>query len=259
MDAAVAAKATAETKLTLVTTPNGKADHESKHLFIDAGRFPAFQALLIKEQQRNTRKEYDGVLNSAGLPAAKLAQVKKLLLDQAATEQDAIQAAAKVGIDPNSPAMTEALSLSVAEIGDEINGILGEASYDQLTKAMRIGDTTQQLAKNVGLDMADAGAPLSPEQTSALAQIEADYATGPQMTNGDSRSAQIAAMMKEPPDPQTGLRPMDQAQLDRATQVLSPQQLQILQQNMVDQNRISVLYQNAANQYDAQQQPAGGT
>jgi len=242
----------AERNLRQITPASEAAPKSRKQIFVDAARYPEILAWQLKQAQRNIKKAYDGVLASAGLPADKVAQVKKLLLEQAASRQDAIAAAAQVGIDPHSPQMDQAVAQAVAEVGNEIKGVLGEDGYQRLTNAMRVNDTSQQLSQGVGVDLAEGGVPLTSVQTSALAQIVADFKTGPQMTNGDPRSVQIAAMMQEPPDPLTGLRPMDQTQLVRAAQVLAPQQLQILKQYMTDQLRMSTLYQNAANQIDTE-------
>jgi hypothetical protein len=88
------------------------------------------------------------------------------------------------------------------------------------------------VAKYEGAAMDDAGAPLSSMQVNALARMELPY---------DPAGSGYRAAASQPANAETGLRPMDDEVLAKATRVLTDQQMDVLKQNRIWQARLYAL------------------
>jgi hypothetical protein len=234
-------RSTADAKLR-ETSLAKQSGGQQKVVMVDLDRYPELGALIARQQRLQIIAQYGKVLNSLGLPADKLAKVKELLTDRAASIQVAEQAAIRLGFAEGSLRYREIVSQAAATPESEMRTVLGQEDYDRFGNAARADMAKQLIIRNEGGDMQDAGVPLTSEQTLALAKIEADYQMLYDESPGDSR---IRAMLAESPDPQTGLGPADKALIDRASQILSPEQLQILRQSRLDHAKLASLRSSA--------------
>ena len=200
-----------------------KPSPEEKQTMSDMGR--EIRTRIIQNQVQRDRwkklgKEAD-IIAGLSLPSDKLARFKDLLVERDRAEADAREAASKVDTDTDTPEAIEAADEAVGKFDEQIEALLGEAGfqkYAELVGAKLVWETNgaQDL---IGGYFVDAGVPLSPEQTSALARAFYQEIK----TRAESGNGQMGD-----PDPATGLNPSQTMILEQAAQALSPAQLETL-------------------------------
>jgi hypothetical protein len=172
------------------------------------------------ERWRKLGKDAD-VIADLNLPPDTVARFKDLLVECAHAEADAREAATKAGIDLATSEETEAVVEAVGKVTEQIKALLGEAEfqkYAELVGAKVVWETNG--AKDlIGGYFVDAGMPLSPEQTGALARA---------FYQEIRARAQSGSGQMGDPDPATGLNPSQTMILEQASQALSPLQLDTL-------------------------------
>jgi hypothetical protein len=193
---------------------------------IELRKDPAYAPIMHRQQLREISREYGDVFASLNLPPDKLAQLKNLMIDRLNAPADARDAAQNSGL--NGADINQAAEQAVSGVNDDIKALVGADGYDELQAAQQTMGERNMIQLQVGVDLSAAGVPLSGSQTLALAQIYAD-ARNPAKNPALAAATQLAA------DPAAGLAAINQAILDRATQMLSPAQLPILQQSLSDQ------------------------
>lgn len=148
-------------------------------------------------------------------------------------ESDAKDAAGHVGIDPASGDATEAAADAMSKVDERIKALLGEADYQKYSELVGADVVWGEPVRGtlVGY-FVDAGAPLTPEQTSALArafclEIKARAQGG---------SGQVGG-----PDPVTGFNSSQKFILDQVSSALPPSQLETLRNFFLNDNQLGAL------------------
>jgi hypothetical protein len=181
----------------------------------------------------NALNGYKDGFDALRLPPATLAQAKAIILAQ-------WQAAADARKDARSTDAALAAGRQAAREGEaRLLDLLGRDAFELLEASSR----KDHLDWEIGTDLWDGGAPLIPEQLHALAV--AQVRTGYEQVNwfADPTESQAA-------DPQTGLNRQDSALLRAVETALSPRQLELLRQNLIEDNR----YNAAMRAFNAKQE-----
>jgi len=195
---------------------------------------PEYAALYAKQTRRNIDRMYSNGLSTLNLPPDQLSHLKDLLAERQMNNMDAQAAASAAGLVPGTPEWQEAMKLAAQDTQQQVNAILGSDADATLARLQARASFQNQVDMNYSHEFADAGAPMSLEQSSALVQAMADanYA-------GKDLSTRPAGY--NDPDPATGLTPHDTRILDSASQVLSPAQIQILKSDLADNNKVNAI------------------
>lgn len=200
----------------------------------DMKKVPAMADLLRKQERRTLFSRYGEVFAAMNLPPDQLAKLKNLVLDQQEAPTDARDAALRAGIQDGTPEMAKAQAQAASQVAKEVQALLGADGYAQFQQLAQESTMKRIIEGQVGLDLADAGAPLSAEQLTTLSKIYAGV-------QDPQNNPEFVAMMRQPPDLQTGLTALDQAIIERAAPFLSAPQLKILRQSLVDQRQQQLL------------------
>jgi hypothetical protein len=168
--------------------------------------------------------------SSLKLPPDQIDKLKDLLVERQMNVGDARQAAMAAGLTPGTPEFAQAMADAQQTNSQGVAAILGPGGENTLAEMQaRVG--MQNYVGNIAADFADAGAPLSSDQNSAVVQALMDnlYYQGKDTSN---RPANYNAV-----DPSTNLSLHDNRILTSAAPSLTPEQLQVLTQ-VQQQNEI---------------------
>jgi hypothetical protein len=212
------------------------------NIIADSDRYGTLLPHVLPAGSRFLLQAYAGALDAARLSPEQRRRVEDLLLEQDRSREDASEAAIDMGMARSSPEMIEAIDEAGGLVADEIKAVIGEDAYRRIGEAMHMKAVTMSGSSDVSGDLEDAGVPLTPSQKAAFLQIEADHVTGPTLMANEPRNKELAAMMAAPPDPATGINPLNQSILDAAAGVLSPAQLAVIRGIYSDQGRMNLLY-----------------
>jgi hypothetical protein len=199
---------------------------------------PAYAWIWRKQQLRNIQRQYGDAIAAMKLSPDETAKLRNLLLERVNSQTDAREAAQQAGLSLEE--VNQAVSQAQSEVNDEIKSLIGDDDYKQLLLPpssmfkMLIGNT-------VGLDLEMAGSPLTPAQTTSLAQAYSEGVrnSGYGLFGGPNQT----------PDSETGLTPNSQALLDRMTPSLTPDQIPVIKDYLLEQLQQQQFIQkmNAAN------------
>ncbi len=192
---------------------------------LDLQRDPAYQALEKKQLRRFMLRQYGDALASLNLPPDQLAQLKDLMASRVFSGGDPRLA----GLEQGSPAYMQAMRAASQAVNQQIDALIGPEGQRKLQDAQMLTTAQNQVNTNYAPDFAEGGVPLTPEQTTGLAQL-----LNPRNLVGRGPAA-------NQPDPETWLTPRDQKLLEQAAQVLSPAQLEILKGDRAEQNQRQAL------------------
>jgi hypothetical protein len=192
-----------------------------------AREFPEYAELQKKQMRRSILHQYGDALATLNLPPDQLAQLKDLLAGRVFQNDDPRLA----GLEPGTPAYVQARREASQSISQQIDALIGPDGQRKLQNAAMLSTAQTQIANTYAPDFQDGGVPLSPEQTSSLAQLMNPM-------NGAGRGPGMNQA-----DPTTGLTPADDALIEQAAQVLSPAQVAILKSDRVDQNKMNAIMQ----------------
>jgi hypothetical protein len=167
------------------------------------------------------------LLSGLNLPPEKLAALKDLLIERDFAERDAREAAKSAGVNPNDAAASETEKIDL-----RIQTMLGEADYPKYADAMSTETFRQTLESNplVG-SLVDAGAPLTPEQKTWVAQVMNRTITPVAKAAADNPGGPA-------PDPDVQRLAFQQAVLTQGPGVLTPAQLDVLREFFQKDNEL---------------------
>jgi hypothetical protein len=188
----------------------------------EARKDPAYTAFWHKEQLRNIWRQYGDELTKLNLSADELAKVKNLLVERQEASMDAREAGLQAGLDRRT--VNQATQAAAAEVNNEIKADIGQDAFMQLEQSGQSGMVKQMIGNQLGVDLSAAGFPLTNDQLSSLAAI---YAQAIRPVAGLPPGRAI--------DPETGLNPASQATLDQAARILTPSQLPLLRDYLLEQ------------------------
>jgi hypothetical protein len=189
----------------------------------DMRKDPAYAAIWRKQQLRNIQRQYGDAFAALKLPPDQLAKLKDLLVTRNDANLDASEAAQEAGLAGRDVSL--AIRNATNAVNDEIKALIGDDSFSQLQTTPQTSMAKTMLENTVAVDLEGAGQPLSPDQ---LASLAASY-------NQTQRQPPAGAVQGwQTPDPQTGLAPADEALLNQASQSLTPAQLPILRDYLLE-------------------------
>ena len=236
---AAAATALTEAKAKLAAGEGGSGGGDSEksktvmlHMHDLIRDHPEMAEIFRSQVRRNVQQQYGSILGSLSLPPEQNAKLKDLLVEMTMSPIDAAGAATQLGVAQDAPEMQKAQSQARREVEKEITALVGAD-----TAAMFNGGSAYMLQTGVG-EMAEAGHALSAEQMRTVAQVAAD-ARNPQKNPAARDQGAYEA------DPETGLTPIEQGVLQRASGVLSPEQLGILKSTWVQQHQQQAIMKQA--------------
>jgi hypothetical protein len=127
---------------------------------------------------------------------------------------------------------------------DDLRPVLAERELEDIARCFAAQRVLPR-ARDVSLELADAGAPMDEVQELALAMIIADRGAAAESASADARKLARAV------DPEVGLSPDDRANLDDAAAFLSPAQLKLYEHYLRQENVRSALRARAGAQVAA--------
>jgi hypothetical protein len=136
---------------------------------------------------------------------------------------DARDVAQQAGLSPRETRL--AVSQANDGVNGEISALIGADGLSQLNQP-QTGMFKGMIAGSVGVDLEMAGSPLTPAQTTALAQAFAE---------GMRASFPGGGPANQTPDPGTGLTPVFQSILDHMTPSLAPEQVPAVKSYLLEQ------------------------
>ncbi|HZP60427.1 MAG TPA: hypothetical protein VFB27_08900 [Opitutaceae bacterium] len=231
------AAATPASRASLAPGPDGSGNSGGPtvvHLSDIVKDHPEYAAIYAKQMRRNIDRMYGGTLDTLNLPPQQLSQLKDLLAERQMSFMDAMRLTSAAGLKQGSPEWQDAMKQASQDVDQQINAILGSNGGATLSQLQTRAGIQSQIAYTYAPDFADAGAPLSAEQSRNLAQVMADatYA-GKDLTTRPKGYNEI--------DPKTGLTPHDSRILDAAAGILSPAQIQILRTDQIENHQTAVI------------------
>jgi hypothetical protein len=195
---------------------------------------PEYAALYAKEVRRGIDHMYGDGLNTLGLAPAQLSQLKNLLAERQMNNVDAQGAAEAAGLERGSPAWQDAMKQAAQETEQQIEAVVGPNANSTLQILQARASLQAQVETSYKSDFADAGVPLSPEQTNAVVQALSD-------ANYTGRDLSTRPPGYNDPDPATGLTSHESRILDAVSRVLSPAQLQIARTDLVENRQSTTI------------------
>jgi hypothetical protein len=201
-------------------------------------RTPAYKPLWRKRERRAVMHAWGGIILSMKLPPEQVSKLLDLMVEQAESAWDANEASQLANL-PNDQA-EKARHAAENVVNDEIKALVGQSNADllQMAESFPGPHAPWVVQSTIGLDLALAGAPLSPEQFSVMVHSydEARLYPGPVGGVPDD----------ETPDPATGLTPYFSAMLDRLSQSLSPDQIAVVKNDYIEQIQLQQYQQQLA-------------
>lgn len=195
---------------------------------------PEYAALQEKQARRYVDRMYGSGLSALNLPADQLAQLKNLLVERQMGAIDTEQAAMAAGLEPGSPAWQTAIQQASQDVEHQIASILGSNADATLAQMQARANIQTQVQNSYAYDFADAGLPLTGDQTNGLVQAMADANYAGKDTSTRPADYNVA-------DPTTGLSPHDDRIINNATPVLSPAQIQLLAAEQAESERMAAI------------------
>jgi hypothetical protein len=182
-----------------------------------------------KTMIRSTWYRYHDIIAKLDLPPDKQARLVDLLTTKWEAAMDARDAAGTQGItDPKE--LDAASKQAETEVDTEIVGLIGQPKDDELQHGQDLAGPKMFLERNIGSDFQMGGVPLSPDQENAMAEIYLNLQKQPQPT--DQNPAVNMVQMQQ----------TDATTLDKASSVLSPEQMTILKDYMSwNEERVKVV------------------
>jgi RNA polymerase sigma factor (sigma-70 family) len=192
---------------------------------------PEYAGLMRKELRRSTVRQYERAIAALNLQPDEAGKLKELLVEKAYSISDARDAAIQQGFSQNSPEMNQATAQAGKEMDQEINALIGgdaAGRLEALQGTMYFGG--QNSVDLAGVDLADAGVPLTTTQSQTLSQMLHDLQSHEK--NPDSAQPGFNTV-----DPATWQSPSDQQFFAKASTLLTANQLQILEAYIAEQNQ----------------------
>jgi hypothetical protein len=146
-----------------------------------------------------------GDLKYLGLPPDQEAKLIFLLSNKMSSYQDGHEAAVTQGIADGTPEMARAIGDTTKAADDEIKAMVGDSGFQDLAAHSNLIATRNSLNMTIGSSFLSSGQSLSLDQINALAEVQSQFKGTPSE--------------------------LEQAMRDRASQVLSPDQLEIFLRN----------------------------
>jgi hypothetical protein len=184
---------------------------------------PAYAAIWRKQQLRNIQRQYGDAFAALKLPPDQLAKLKDLLVTRNDANLDASEAAQEAGLTGRDVSL--AIRNATNSVNDEIKALIGDDKFTQLQTTPQTSMAKTMLENTVAVDLEGAGQPLNSDQLASLAAIYNQTQRQPPAGAGQGWQT---------PDPQTGLAPVDEALLNQASQSLTPAQLPILRDYLLE-------------------------
>jgi hypothetical protein len=207
---------------------NGGPNFPTIHISDIIKDHPEYAALFAKEMRRNVLRQYGDALNTAGLSPEQIAKMKNLLVERAMSAMDAQQAAEAAGLEQGTPAWRDAMRQASQAVEQDIAATLGSDATAIMNRLQTSVGAHNGVQNGVAPDMVDAGVPLTPAQSDALAQAAMDASwTNP-------KDGSLHPPDYNTPDPITGRTPKEDRIANQVAQVLSPAQLQIFKQGQLE-------------------------
>ena len=195
---------------------------------------PEYMSLYEKQIRHNMERMYGNGLSTLNLAPDQLSQLKKLLTERQMGAIDAEQAATAAGLEPGTPAWHTALQQASQDTENQISSILGSNADNILAQLQARTNIENQVQNNYAPDFADAGMPLTPEQTNGLIQAMAD-------ANYAGKDLSTRPANYNVADPTSMLSPHDDRIINNATASLTPQQLQLLTADQAENEQIAAI------------------
>jgi len=213
-------------------TVTGSETYSSSYRFDLMRKDPSYAWIWRKQQLRNVQRQYGDVIAAMKLPPDEVTKLRNLLVERETAQSDARETALQAGLSPGEVGV--AVSQAKSDINDEIESLVGDDAYKLLLQQPP-GMFKIMISNSAGLDLEMAGIPLTPAQTSSLAQAYSDvYKSG---------ITEFFSGNNDTPDPETGLTPKAQALLDRVTPSLTPEQLPVMKDYLIEQIQQQQYYQ----------------
>jgi hypothetical protein len=194
---------------------------------------PAYAAAWRQQQLRTILKQYGDDLPALNLSPEKLARLKELMVLEREIEEDAKDAGHTAGLTGEN--LKTAVRQARSVVHAEIKALLGDTATEQLAREAMAKPYKPRIEDTFAIDLKAAGMPLSREQVTSLALGFRDVI----------QAFEPKERLKDPPDPRTGLTPVQQALLDRYTQHLTPAQALTTRNYFIEQARWDRLNQKS--------------
>jgi hypothetical protein len=190
---------------------------------------PAYLTAWRKQETRTLLKRWGDDLAGLNLSPDKAARLIELMLNETESTLDAEEAALAAGLtgDEVKRAVRQARSV----VHNDVKALLGEEASAEMVRLSMAKPYAAKIEDTFGVDLKAAGMPLTREQVTALALSyhEVTQSYGP------------AGRIGEPPNPQTGLTPVQEAWLNRYSTHLTAAQMQVVKNYFVDDAKWSVI------------------
>jgi RNA polymerase sigma factor (sigma-70 family) len=192
---------------------------------------PEYAGLMRKELRRSTVRQFERAIDSLSLAPDEASKLKELLVEKAYSISDARDAAIQQGFSQNSPETNQASTQAGKEMDQQIIALIGSDAAEKveaLQGTMYFGG--QNSVDEAGVDLADAGVPLTTTQSQTLSQVLHDLQSHEK--NPDSAQPGFKTV-----DPVTWQSPFDQQFFAKASTLLTATQLQVLEAYMAEDNQ----------------------
>jgi hypothetical protein len=183
---------------------------------------PLFAARLHKRQLRDVQRRFGDTIAAMKLPADQARKLRELLVSRANAQTDTRDVSRESGLSPEETKY--AVAQAADEVNNEIKALIGDDNFAALQQPP-IGILKPIIENSIGLDLAMSGTPLTPAQTTMLAQSFSPILRPGPMPGGANQKA----------DPVSGLTPYYQTLLDSVSPNLTPDQLPAVKAFLVDQ------------------------
>lgn len=208
------------------TTAAAKSQHPATVYRADVIRaHPEYAALLEKETRRGMLARCDQLLATLDLPPAEVMRVRDLIVELFQSMADAQELARAKGLVPGSPDYAQAFERPRLEVQDSLRAALGE-HYERVMMFDVAQRYKQELETSYAVDFRDANALLTRDQTLQLAELMAGT-----FGRADERDPAAGAPGA------SGLRAVEEQLLGRASQFMTPQQVEVLRSRFIEENQ----------------------
>ncbi len=207
--------------------------------FSEAMKDPVFAAAWRKQQLRYLEGAYGDAFTALNLSPDRLTRLKELLIARRESVADARDAARTAGLTDAElgKAVIQASNLWT----NPITGVVGETGYAALERSEK-AQPFRSMLDPIAVDLKMGGMPLTPEQATQLAFRIYEYLTGPEWIATGLRFQGIQSFTRaHEADPQTGLTPHSRALLERYAPHLTPAQLQVVKDYLLESVKWSQL------------------
>lgn len=208
---------------------------------------PEMQRSLAARQRSTLNARYGPLFKNLHLDAATLTQFKDLLVEKQMVSSDVLSVVAKQGLNPlqNRQEVSQLLVKAQSDIDGKIKTLLGDEGYGQFQNYQRT-QPQRAVVTQLEQNLSYTDAPLTAAQSEQLVQILAS-------------TANTGARSQTTPVPTRATARISDEMIDRAGAVLSPTQLQALedirQQQQEAQRAALLLLQNQAARPAAKENP----